>query len=222
MKSSSVALGCIALALGMGASSAPQAAPVKYTYSGSINDIRDFNGTDIETLIPYQAKFNGSFTYDSAAPFAYMIEPGRAMFSGPHEQLTAQVHSLITSGTGGQTQLFDGYNGPDMLFLSASDYTLENLPGTLSGYAVTRIQLYGNIESMRLPAKLNLSDFWGLFQLTGYSPTASAPSYFSWHLGGTIDTLQVAEEVPEPSTYSILALGLLCVGVSRLPKRVKN
>lgn len=196
------------------------ATPVQYIYSGQITDIRDYNGTGIDSIIKNGDKFQGSFYYDPEAPLQYLIEPGRGLFAGPSNLSSASTGPVTVSESSGEVQLFDNYNGTDMLFLPVVDNDLTNLPGSLDGYAgVIRVQLYGDIQSMTLPKTLDLGKFGGQFSITGYSSTGAAPSYFSWHVGGSLQSLTA---VPEPASPALLLAGVLSMGAIRLTSKSKK
>jgi len=200
------------VALTWAVAGAASATPTLYSYSGQITDIRDFNGSGVQNIISYGTTFSGTLFYDPAAPFAYMIEPDRALFQGPLGPSTATAGAIHVTGNSAEVQLFDNYNGMDMVFLPSLDYDISDLPLGLEGYVgVIRVQLYGPVNNMTLPETLDTGLFYGTFGITGYSTSAEPPSYFSWHVGGTIDSLTRVQEsapVPEPSTILLLGGGI--------------
>ena len=63
-----------------------------------------------------------------------------------------------------------------------------------------------------MPDKLSLNNFPGFIGITGYSSSAAAPSFYSWHIGGNITSLESVAAVPETSTWMMLILGFAMVG----------
>lgn len=189
------------------------ATPVKYNFSGKIDDIRDISGnTNIFSKVAYGQDFSGSLYYDSAAPFGYMIQPNRSLFYGPSDPFSASVSGKLIEGTSAQVQLFDGYSGYDQLFISTTDYSVPAPFDQNTTFAVLRFQLHDRTETAinggQLPSKITLSSYqWLHFGFTGYT----CPSCFTFHVAGNIDTLEVAA-VPEPSIWSLLIVGFGITG----------
>ena len=178
-----------------------------YNYSGTITDVRDFNGTGIEGYIPFGTVFSGSFTYDPTPTF-FFDNGDRGVFEAPLDPVLTTVGDYQFQSLSNQLQIGNGTPGIYFLSSRLSDFT--GLPPSIAGSViVTRIQLYGNIENYVLPNKLSLSNFPGFIGITGYSSSAAAPSFFSWHIGGNITSLESVAAVPETSTWMMLILGLL-------------
>lgn len=181
-----------------------------YNFSGIITDVRDFNGTGIETYIPYGTAFSGSFTYDPIPDFFYEGAT-RGVFAASPDPVSALVGDYRFLSTNNQLQIGNGT--PGIYFLSSNLNDFAGLPPSLAGYTiVTRIQLYGNIENYALPETLTLNNFPGFIGITGYSASASAPSFFSWHIAGNITSLEAVGAVPEPTTWTMLIIGFAMIG----------
>lgn len=184
----------------------------EYRFSGTINDVRDFNNTGVASIIPLGTAFSGSFFYDpSAAVVESNVNGGRSLLVPPVGAVTTSISGLTFESTDNQLQI--GSGSPGIFFLSSTMTSFSGLPDSLTGFAVvTRIQLYGNISASQLPATLSLSDLPGFIAITGYSTTASSPSYFSYNVGGNLSSLAPIPSVPEPATWLMIIGGFGVVG----------
>ena len=189
------------------------AAPVKYNFTGYIDDIRDISGnTNITSKVVMGQSFSGSLYYDAESSFSYIIEPNRFLFTGPADPFEATLSGKTFEGTSSQVQLFDNYSGYDQLFISTTDYSVPAPFSENTNYAVLRFQFREmtatTIKNGKLPTTISLADYqWLHFGFTGYT----CPSCFTFHVAGKINNLQLAS-VPDNSTWSMFIIGFGIVG----------
>ena len=216
MKLYSLKVMMLAAAALMGLSSGAIAQTV-YNFTGAIDDIRDFGGVGSSTTsqFTYGDLFTGSLSYDAGSPYVYTIQPNRDLYSGSSDPFTATIADYTVSGTSGELQLFDNYDGYDMVFISSLVGIISpELLGN-ANRAVLRLQLRDSSQTAvngALPTSLNLDEYNAqrYFGLTGYASDGS----FVWSLAGTISSLSAVSAVPETSTWGMMLLGFGAIGLS--------
>ena len=188
-----------------------------YSFNGTINDIRNFDGvgSSATSLFSYGDPFSGYLSYDASAPYAYSIQPNRDLYIGYTDPFSVTIAGFTVSGTSREIQLFDDYDGYDMVFISSLVGSVSPELFGNAASAVLRFQLRDASQTAvngALPSSLSLDDYNAQrhFGLTGYASNGS----FVWHLAGDISNLSVISAVPEPATWAMMLFGFGAVGVA--------
>lgn len=200
-------------------SAGAEAETTRYRFGGTINDVRDFIDTGVESYIPFGTAFTGTFDYDPDSPFGIMVTPTRANYATPLTPVSTTIGAYTFNRGTNSLQIDNG--NPGLFFLSSNQSDFSGLPASMGGYTiVTRIQLYGEIANFTLPRTLDLTNFPGFIGITGYSTAGATPSNFAWHVAGNVSSLEAMTGVPEPSMWAMMVAGFGLMGAAlRRPKR---
>jgi len=193
-----------------------QANVVTYTFSGSLFDIRNTGAG-----LTYGQTFTATYTYDDTERWTAPIEQGRVVSSGGQFSVNVGSTSFIGTPTS-ELQIFDnyvnlysGYNGADGFFVSSWSYNNWSDERPIS-YLI-QFDLWDfthtTLSSLSIPSQTQVTQlarsgriFIREFSQSG--ETGLAGGYFQEFVPETA--------VPEPSSFSMVFLGLLASIATRL------
>ena len=205
------------------------AGTITIDYSGTIRNAITVGGSSI----PVGSSFSGQLSYDSpqTGTVTSFQQGTQSVFT--FNSLTLTIGGQTVTEDAGQLGLYNDVNPPNGVPVGDSFYTFvpgipNNAPnpstGTIDGVTPNYIYLgfvdpTGNAFSgPGLPQSLTLSQFKAAFIGINYGPLGAGNKTTI----NAITSLGVTSSVPEPSSLSLLALGLLgasAVGLRRAARR---
>lgn len=210
---------CVAVLVVMVTSA--QAAPVTFSFSGTVIQINFSNGTPTEFAIG--DTFSGTYTFDSTTPDSN-TSPNLGDYYTPLTPLSATVGSYSASANSGAILIRDNVPVEDYYFLQTNSLTgptVLGLPVTFFGLELhdSTGTVYNNDSLLLLPPDLQDYDSNALYFLfddpgSGNSGTVHA-TLDSFVLGALL--------VPEPSCFAMFGIGagVMALVVTRRQRRKK-
>ena len=199
-----VALACVA------ASETSQAAPVAYSFSGVLTDIRGSGAGQV-----FGTAFHGTYVHDDTSQTGSLIEPGRRLYAGGQFGVTAGS-AVLTGGATSELQVFNdwsnaigGYSQDDGYFVSSYVYDPNGIDFFLiqfdmwdfAGAVLTSLEMPSHAQFGSLAAQGRL---W-IRRFEGGTETGLAQGGFS----------AMVRELPEPASLLLALCALALVQCTR-------
>lgn len=185
-----------------------KASPIKYTFSGTLTDIRNGGAG-----ITFGTAFLGTYIHDDSPLAGYLIEPGRELYTGGQFGVSAANTALLGAATS-ELQVFNnwssvvgGYDQDDGYFVSSRIYDQNSTAFYLiqfdlwdfSGSTLTSLAMPSQNQFTQLASNGRL---W-IRRFEGGTETGLA--------AGTFGSMAI-QAIPEPNILMLLLGSLASLG----------